>query len=57
MFRAYVEQVLAPALGADEIVVMDELSVHSAGGIRKAIEDTGARLPYLPPYLRPWRTG
>jgi transposase len=50
VFRAYVEQVLVPTLVADDVVVMDNLSVHKVSGIREAIEATGARLLYLPPY-------
>ena len=50
VFRAYVEQVLVPTLVAEDIVVMDNLSVHKVSGIREAIEATGARLIYLPPY-------
>lgn len=49
-FRAYVEQVLAPALHPGEIVVMDNLSVHKAPGIESAIQAVGARVLYLPPY-------
>ena len=50
VFRAYVEQVLVPTLAADDIVVMDNLSVHKVSGIRETIEAAGARLIYLPPY-------
>jgi transposase len=50
IFTAYVEQVLAPTLAAGDIVVMDNLSSHKVAGIRGAIEATGARLLYLPPY-------
>ena len=50
VFRAYVEQVLVPTLVVDDVVVMDNLSVHKVSGIREAIEATGARLLYLPPY-------
>ena len=50
VFRAYVEQVLVPTLVADDIVVMDNLSVHKVRGIREAIESTGARSIYLPRY-------
>jgi transposase len=49
-FRAYVEQCLAPTLGPGDIVVLDNLSSHKAAGIREAIEATGARVRYLPPY-------
>lgn len=50
VFRAYVEQVLCPALKPGQIVVMDNLSAHKVEGIRELIESTGARLSYLPPY-------
>ena len=49
-FLAYIEQILAPSLKPDDIVVMDNLSAHKVPGIRQAIEATGARLLYLPPY-------
>lgn len=49
-FRAYVEQCLAPTLSTGDIVVLDNLSSHKVAGIREAIEATGARLLYLPPY-------
>lgn len=50
VFRAYVEQQLAPTLSAGEIVVMDNLNSHKVAGIREAIEACGAALVYLPPY-------
>lgn len=49
-FRAYVEQMLAPALSPGQIVVMDNLSSHKVDGIRQAIEARGASLLFLPPY-------
>lgn len=49
-FLAYVEQILAPTLKPNDIVVMDNLSAHKVPGVRQAIEATGARLLYLPPY-------
>ena len=49
-FLAYVEQVLAPALRPGDVVVMDNLPAHRCAGVRPAIEATGARLRYLPPY-------
>ena len=49
-FRAYVEQCLAPTLRPGDIVVLDNLSSHKVPGIREAIEATGARVRYLPPY-------
>ena len=49
-FRAWVEQFLAPTLREGNIVVMDNLSSHKVAGVKAAIEKTGARLRYLPPY-------
>jgi len=50
VFRAYVEQQLAPTLSAGEIVIMDNLNSHKVKGVREAIEARGAHLVYLPPY-------
>jgi len=50
IFRAYVEQVLAPTLRSGDIVVMDNLSSHKVAGVRAEIEAAGAQLLYLPPY-------
>ncbi len=41
---------LAPALGENDILVMDNLSSHKIAGVREAVEARGARLFYLPPY-------
>jgi len=49
-FRAYVEQMLAPTLRPDDIVLMDNLNSHKVAGIREAIEAEGAQIIYLPPY-------
>lgn len=50
VFRAYVEQVLAPTLVPGDIVVLDNLGSHKVAGVREAIEACGASLVYLPPY-------
>jgi transposase len=50
IFRAYVEQILAPTLGPGDIVVMDNLPCHKVAGIQEAIESRQARLLYLPSY-------
>jgi transposase len=50
LFRVYIEQVLRPTLHPGDIVIMDNLRAHKATGIREAIEQTGARLLFLPPY-------
>src|SRR5215831_723531 len=49
-FRAYVEQMLAPSLRPDDIVLLDNLSSHKTAGIAEAITAQGAQLIYLPPY-------
>ena len=50
LFRAWVEQHLAPILKPGDIVVMDNLSSHKVAGVQEAIEAVGAELRYLPPY-------
>jgi transposase len=50
VFLAYLEQVLCPQLRPGHCVVMDNLAAHKVMGVRQLIEDTGARLLYLPPY-------
>lgn len=49
-FRAYVEEVLVPALRPGDVVVMDNLGSHTVAGVRAAVERAGCRLEYLPPY-------
>jgi transposase len=49
-FRAYVEQMLAPALQPGDVVVMDNLPAHKVAGVDEAICRAGASLLYLPPY-------
>ena len=41
LFLVYVEQILLPALGEGDIVVMDNLSSHKVVGMQKAIESAG----------------
>src|SRR3954447_26617130 len=48
LFRAYTEQILAPALTPGAIVVMDNLRCHKVAGVREAIEGRDAQLLYLP---------
>ena len=52
VFRAFVEQVLTPALrdrpGA--IVVMDNLAAHKAEAVRKALDAARIAYRYLPAY-------
>jgi len=50
LFLAYLEQGLVPTLRDGDIVIMDNLGSHKVAGVRQAIEATGAKLLYLPPY-------
>jgi transposase len=50
VFRAYVEQMLAPALRPGDVVVMDNLAAHKVAGVQDAIQAVGASVLYLPPY-------
>ncbi len=50
LFLAYTQRVLLPTIRPGDIVVLDNLSSHKAGGVRQAIESVGAQLLYLPPY-------
>lgn len=49
-FGVYVEQVLAPTLRPEAIVVIDNLSAHKSERVRQAIEARGAQLWFLPAY-------
>ena len=50
-FRADVEQVLVPPLSPGDVVIMDNLAAHKGADVRQAIETSGAKLLFLPPYL------
>lgn len=50
VFKAFVEQVLVPALRPGDIVVMDNLSSHKGDTTRELIEAAGAEVRFLPPY-------
>jgi transposase len=50
VFRAYVEQMLAPALSPGDVVVLDNLPAHKVAGVQAAIHAVGASLLFLPPY-------
>ena len=43
VFRAYVEQMLAPALQPGDVVVMDNLPAHKVAGVREAIRAAGGK--------------
>jgi len=50
VFETYVERLLAPALKAGEVVVMDNLGAHRPKRVRELIEAMGCELIYLPSY-------
>jgi transposase len=50
VFRAYVEQMLAPILSPGDVVVLDNLAAHKVAGAQEAIKAAGASVLYLPPY-------
>ena len=47
---AFTRHVLVPALRPGQTVILDNLSVHRAGRVRRLIEAAGCRLLFLPPY-------
>ena len=49
-FDAYITHLIAPTLKAGQIVVVDNLKAHHSDRARRAIEERGAHLWYLPPY-------
>jgi transposase len=50
MFLAWIEQGLVAELHQGDLVIMDNLATHKMSGVRRAIEQAGARLEFLPPY-------
>ena len=50
VFEGYLREMLVPALGEGDVVVMDNLSVHKSERVREMIECAGAEILYLPPY-------
>lgn len=50
IFARWVEQALVPTLETGDIVICDNLNVHKNAAARKAIEDRGASLRFLPAY-------
>jgi transposase len=50
IFKAYVQQFLAPTLKKGDVVYMDNVSVHKVDGVEEAVEARGATVFYLPAY-------
>jgi transposase len=49
-FGLYIREVLAPRLRSGQIVLMDNLSVHTSAWVRELIEEKGCQLWLLPAY-------
>jgi transposase len=49
-FGIYMREVLAPSLKSGQIVLMDNLSVHTSGWVRELVEERGCQLWLLPSY-------
>jgi transposase len=49
-FELYIEQILAPSLHAEQIVVMNNLRAHECARVMMAIEAKGHQLLFLPEY-------
>ena len=49
-FRAYVEQRLTPTLSAGDIVVRENVPLHTVASVGEAIAAKGASVLYLPDY-------
>lgn len=50
LFTQWLEECLAPQLKPDQVVVMDNYSIHKGQKIKDIIENRGCRLVFLPPY-------
>lgn len=50
IFNAWVIEDLIPKLPPQSVVIMDNASFHKGALMKKAIEDAGHALLYLPPY-------
>ena len=50
IFLDFIKRQLVPRLNKGKIVIMDNVGFHKVVGVREAIEESGARLLFLPPY-------
>lgn len=49
-FLSFLEQDLVSKLGPGDVVIMDNCRTHHIAPVKQIIEQTGARVVYLPPY-------
>ena len=50
IFNEYIKQFLAPTLKADDILIMDNLSVHKSSVCREVVLSRQAEIKFLPAY-------
>ena len=50
IFKAWIEQMLAPELRPGDVVIMDNLAAHKARAVRDALAAAGIHYRYLPAY-------
>jgi transposase len=50
LFVYWLEHFIVPVLKPNQVVIMDNASIHKSKKVRKLIESVGAKLVYLPPY-------
>lgn len=50
LFVEYLEKMLFPTLGEDDILILDNSSVHTSKLVRETIKRLGIKAVYLPPY-------
>lgn len=50
VFLFYIQEILIPQLWVGAIIVMDNLPVHHAAVVQKALVTVGAKVVFLPPY-------
>lgn len=50
IFQGYVDWFLVPELRPGDTLIMDNLASHKTKAVREAVEATGAKLLFLPPY-------
>lgn len=50
IFKGYLEQVLIPKLRRGQYVIFDNVSFHKSQAIIELINNTGAKVVFLPPY-------
>lgn len=50
IFSAYLEQQLAPTLAADDIVLLDNCTVHSAALVKETLKKCNVNFWFIPKY-------